>query len=192
MELIEAPLPGVLLLQPTVHGDDRGTFVETFNRATMAGLGVDLEFVQDNQSMSVHPGTVRGLHLQLDPYAQGKLVRVLRGSILDVAVDLRPGSPTYAHHCTVTLDATEGRMFWVPPGFAHGFCTLEADTVVFYKCTALYAPAADRSLRWNDPRLGIDWPVDPADAVLSAKDAAARSLDEIEPELLGAAGGGVS
>ena len=189
MKLIDEPLPGVLLVQPTVHGDDRGTFVETFNRATMAGLGIDLEFVQDNQSTSVHRGTVRGLHLQLDPHAQGKLVRVLRGSILDVAVDLRPGSPSYAQHCSVPLDAAEGRMFWVPPGFAHGFCTLEPDTVVFYKCTALYAPTADRSVRWDDPRLGIDWPVDAAEAVLSAKDAAAPPLDELEPELAAAGGG---
>lgn len=174
---------GVQLLELRVHADERGSFVETFNRATMAGFGIDVEFVQDNQSTSVHPGTVRGLHLQLPPHAQGKLVRVLAGSILDVAVDVRPSSPTFTQHCSVELSSERPEIFWVPPGFAHGFATLEPDTVVAYKCTATYAPAADRSIRFDDPALGIDWPIGAGEAVLSDKDAAAPALADLVDDL---------
>jgi dTDP-4-dehydrorhamnose 3,5-epimerase len=183
MQVISEPMPGVLLLQQRVFSDDRGSFVETFNRSVMAGFGVDVEFVQDNQSTSVRAGTVRGLHLQLPPHAQGKLVRVLAGSILDVAVDVRPSSPTFGQHCSVQLSAERPEVFWVPPGFAHGFATLEPDTVVAYKCTELYAPEADRSIRFDDPALGIDWPVASDAAVLSDKDAAAPLLADLVDDL---------
>ena len=183
MKLIEEPMAGVKLVETTPFADDRGSFTETFNRAKMAAIGIDHEFVQDNESLSVAPGTIRGLHLQLAPHAQGKLVRVLSGSILDVAVDFRPDSPTYKQHCSVTLEADDALAFWVPPGFGHGFCTLEPSTIVAYKVTALYAPEADRSVRWNDSALGIDWPVADSGAVLSAKDAAAPLLADIEGEL---------
>jgi dTDP-4-dehydrorhamnose 3,5-epimerase len=171
------------LIELQVFADDRGSFSETYNSAKFAALGITHEFVQDNESLSTGAGTVRGLHLQLPPYAQGKLVRAMQGSILDVAVDLRPNSPTYLQHATVTLRGEDQLVFWIPPGFAHGFCTLEPGTVVAYKTTALYAPDADRSIRFDDPRLGIDWPVDATAAILSDKDAAAPPLGEIEHEL---------
>ena len=183
VQLVDEPMQGVKLIELVPHADDRGSFTETFNRAKMAALGIDVEFVQDNESVSVHRGTIRGLHLQLPPHAQGKLVRVLRGSITDVAVDLRPASPTYRRSCRVDLRGDDHLAFWIPPGFGHGFCTLEADTVVAYKVTSLYAPDADRSLRWNDPDLAIAWPVGPGDAVLSDKDANAPLLSELEGAL---------
>lgn len=183
MHLTTEPMPGVKLFGLRVFGDDRGSFTETFNRSVMADHGVDFEFVQDNQSMSVRSGTVRGLHLQLPPHGQGKLVRVLAGSILDVAVDVRPSSPTFGQHCSVELSGERPEVFWVPPGFAHGFATLEPDTVVAYKCTALYAPEADRSIRFDDPALGIDWPVTSEKAVLSDKDAAAPLLADVVDDL---------
>lgn len=142
----------------------------------MAGFGIDLEFCQDNESFSSSSGTVRGLHLQVEPHAQGKLVRVLQGAIFDVAVDIRPDSPTFGQHTSVELGAGDNRAFWFPAGFAHGFCTLTENTVVAYKVTALYEPHAERSIRFDDPDLGIDWPVTANDAVLSDKDAAAFGL----------------
>ena len=178
MEVRSELLPGVLELQARVFADARGSVSETFNRRTMAGLGIDADFVQDNESRSTYRGTVRGLHLQADPHAQGKLVRVLRGSIVDVAVDLRPDAPTRLKHARVELCEDDARALWIPPGFAHGFCTLADNTVVAYKVTALYEPHAERSIRFDDPDLGIDWPVDSADAVLSDKDAAAPSFAE--------------
>lgn len=183
MQIVHRPMPDTAVIELQVFGDDRGSFCETYNEAKLAAVGINGHFRQDNQSVSTHAGTVRGLHLQLAPHEQGKLVRVLNGAIFDVALDLRPGSPTYMQHCSVELKAGDNLLFWIPPGFAHGFCTLEPDTVLGYKATALYAPAADRSVQWNDPRLGIDWPVDPTDAVLSAKDAAAPPLSAIEGEL---------
>lgn len=176
MKLLAEPVPGVLELKARVFADNRGSFSETFSRRTMAGLGVDVEFVQDNESFSAGRGTVRGLHLQVDPSAQGKLVRVLRGRIFDVAVDLRADSPTYLQHASIELVAGDARAFWIPTGFAHGFCTLTDDTVVAYKVTDFYDPNAERSIRFDDPDLSIDWPVDPSDAVLSDKDAAAGTL----------------
>ena len=149
----------------------------------MAEFGVDLEFCQDNESFSSSSGTVRGLHLQVEPHAQGKLVRVLRGAIFDVAVDLRPDSPTFAQHISVELTAEDDRTFWFPAGFAHGFCTLADDTLVGYKVTAFYEPHAERSIRFDDPDLGIDWPVDSASAVLSDKDASAPSFADFLAEM---------
>ena len=176
MELLNEPVPGVLELRAQVFEDSRGSFSETFSRRTMSGFGIDQEFVQDNESFSAVTGTVRGLHLQAEPHAQGKLVRVLHGAILDVAVDLRPDSPTFRQHATIELRGGDNRACWIPPGFAHGFCTLADNTVVGYKVTAFFEPQAERSIRFDDPNLGIDWPVDQAAAVLSDKDAAAVSF----------------
>ena len=178
MELLNEPTPGVLELRSQVFEDSRGSFSETFSRRTMAGFGIDLEFCQDNESFSSSSGTVRGLHLQVEPHAQGKLVRVVHGAIFDVAVDIRPDSPTFGQHTSVDLKAGDNRALWIPAGFAHGFCTLADETVVAYKVTALYEPHAERSIRFDDPDLGIDWPVDSDDAVLSDKDAAAPSFAE--------------
>ena len=183
MELLNEPLPGVLELRARVFQDQRGAFSETFSRRTMADFGVDLEFVQDNESYSATRGTVRGLHLQVDPHAQGKLIRVLQGAIFDVAVDLRPDSPTFRRHTAVELVAGDGRAFWMPAGFAHGFCTLTDDTVVTYKVTDFYAPESERSIRFDDPDLGIAWPDAAADAVLSDKDAAAPSFADYLEEM---------
>ena len=178
MELLNEPIPGVLELRSRVLEDERGSFSETFSRRTMAGFGIDLEFCQDNESFSSSSGTVRGLHLQVEPHAQGKLVRVVHGAIFDVAVDIRPDSPTFGQHTSVDLKAGDNRALWIPAGFAHGFCTLADETVVSYKATDFYAPDCERSIRFDDPDLGIDWPVDSADAVLSDKDAAAPSFAE--------------
>ncbi len=164
------PLPGPLLLTVRRFADARGAFAETYSRRDFAAVGVPDEFVQDNWSRSERTGTVRGLHFQRPPHAQGKLVRVLRGRILDVAVDLRRSSPRLGHHVAVELAAGDGRMLYVPPGFAHGFCTLEPATEVAYKVTAEDAPDADAGIAWDDPDLGIDWPVSRRYAVLSDKD----------------------
>lgn len=170
MDVVSELLPGVLELRARRFGDNRGWFSETYNQAGLAAVGIEATFVQDNQSFSAERGTVRGLHLQLPPSEQGKLVRVLAGSIFDVAVDIRPGSETFGRHAAVTLSADEGNLLWVPPGYAHGFCTLEPDTMVFYKVTNFYDPSAERSLLWSDPALGIAWPVESAEARLSDKD----------------------
>lgn len=183
MELIDKPLPGLLEIKTRIHGDLRGSFAETFNRRAFAELGIDVDFVQDNESYSAKMGTVRGLHLQLEPHAQGKLVRVLTGSIFDVAVDLRPDSSTYSQHVGIELSSGDGRMFWIPAGFAHGFCTLRDDTTVTYKVTDFYNPSAERSIRWDDTELEIEWPVSPDAAVLSDKDAAAPSFADFKKTL---------
>ncbi len=182
MKIANEPLPDVKLIELQPFGDDRGRFTETFNRSKLAALGVDHEFVQDNESQSAATGTIRGLHLQLPPHAQGKLVRVLAGSIIDVAVDVRPTSPTYRQHCSVELTGQDDLAFWIPPGFAHGFCTLEPDTTVAYKVTALYAPESDLSIRWDDPDIAIDWPLT-GTPTLSDKDAAAPTLRDVEGKL---------
>lgn len=164
-------LKGVVLLRPKKFVDARGYFVETFNAMAYAKAGIDSVFVQDNQSWSIRAGTIRGLHFQRPPDPQAKLVRVLRGSILDVAVDLRRGSPTYGQWCKATLTATEGEQLFVPRGFAHGFCTLEAETEVAYKVDGYYSPSCDAGLRWDDPDLAIPWPFGKADISCSEKDA---------------------
>jgi dTDP-4-dehydrorhamnose 3,5-epimerase len=163
-------LPGPLLIAPRRFSDARGFFLETFSAPDFWSLGIEDAFVQDNQSCSVKRGTVRGLHFQLAPKAQAKLVRVLRGRILDVAVDLRRGSPFFGCHVAVELNADESNQLYIPVGFAHGFCTLEPDTEIAYKVSSLYAPELDRGLAWNDPKLGIAWPVSESEAELSAKD----------------------
>ncbi|MCI0466492.1 MAG: dTDP-4-dehydrorhamnose 3,5-epimerase [Beijerinckiaceae bacterium] len=165
-------LDGIKFFQPKKFGDARGFFFESYNARNYAEAGVDCAFVQDNQSYSQAAGTVRGLHFQTPPAAQAKLVRVLRGAILDVAVDIRRGSPTYGRWCSMTLTASGGEQIFLPAGFAHGFCTLEQDTEVAYKVDDYYSPSCDAGLRWDDPELAIAWPVAAADAVVSAKDAA--------------------
>ncbi|MEX6509166.1 dTDP-4-dehydrorhamnose 3,5-epimerase [Jiella sp. M17.18] len=163
-------IPDVLVLTCPRHGDDRGFFSETYNRNRFAEAGIAMEFVQDNHSLSAEPGTVRGLHFQTPPFAQDKLVRVVRGAILDVAVDLRTGSPTYGQHVSAVISAKAWNQILVPIGFAHGFVTLEPDTEVVYKVSNVYSPEHDKGLLWNDPALGIDWGVSEAAAILSAKD----------------------
>jgi dTDP-4-dehydrorhamnose 3,5-epimerase len=153
------PLSGLFLLSPRVFADDRGSFTETWNAATFAAAtGCDGVFVQDNQSIS-HAWVLRGLHHQAAPHAQGKLVRVASGAIWDVAVDIRPDSPTYGSHYGTELSAENGLQLWIPPGFAHGFLSLRPDTMVHYKCTALYHPPSERTLHWADPHLDIPWPL---------------------------------
>lgn len=165
-----ARLKDVKLIETQRFGDSRGYFSETYNGRHFAECGIDVQFVQDNQSWSAERGTLRGLHFQTPPCAQAKLVRVLRGSILDVVVDIRAGSPTFGAHEKVVLDAAMGRQVFVPIGFAHGFVTCEPDTEVLYKVSDFYSAAHDAGLSWNDPALGIDWQLNGADPVVSAKD----------------------
>lgn len=167
---VETRIPDVKVLVPGKFGDHRGFFSETYNKRALAGIGIDLDFVQDNDTMSAEKGTVRGLHFQVEPFSQHKLVRVVRGAILDVAVDVRRGSPTFGQHVAVELSAETWNQILVPIGFAHGFCTLEPDSHIVYKVTNYYSPDHDRGLRWDDPALGIDWPVTPDAAVLSDRD----------------------
>ncbi len=160
MQVLSTSLPEVKLIVPNIFRDERGFFCETYNQRTlMVEAGIDAVFVQDNHSRSEQAGVVRGLHFQTDPSAQGKLVRVVAGAIFDVAVDIRSGSPTYGQHMSVILSADNFVQAWIPVGFAHGFCTLEAGTEVIYKVTAPYDAACDRGLAWDDPALKIQWPV---------------------------------
>jgi dTDP-4-dehydrorhamnose 3,5-epimerase len=169
----------VVLIQPTRLGDNRGYFSETFRADFFRKNVGPWDFIQDNQSLSADAGTVRGLHFQLDPHAQGKLVRCLAGAILDVAVDIRAGSPTYGKHVKAELTADNGYQLWVPPGFAHGFCTLQPNSMISYKVTDYYSPEHDHGLLWNDPDLQVDWPVNADMAVISAKDRVQPKLAEL-------------
>lgn len=171
MKAEKLEIADVRLLTPVRHGDARGFFSETYNERTLSEAGIQARFVQDNHSLSTDRGVVRGLHFQTPPHAQDKLVRVSRGSILDVAVDIRRGSPTYGRHVAVKLSAENWQQLWVPKGFAHGFCTLEPDTEVIYKVTDYYAPECDKGIAWNDPALGLDWPITIEEAIVSGKDA---------------------
>ncbi|MDO8380112.1 dTDP-4-dehydrorhamnose 3,5-epimerase [Phenylobacterium sp.] len=173
-------LPEVLLITPRRHGDARGWFVETWSRRAFADAGLDVDFVQDNHAFSAQAGTVRGLHFQTAPHPQAKLLRALRGAILDVAVDIRAGSPTYGRWVSATLTAERGEQLFVPRGFAHGYCTLTPDTEIAYKVDGLYAPQTEGSVLWNDPDIGIDWP-DFAGASLSEKDKVAPRLKDLAP-----------
>lgn len=170
MDVVSLDIPDVKIIRPKKFGDHRGFFSETYTKKTFEAAGLHYDFVQDNHSLSAEVGTVRGLHFQLPPFAQDKLVRVVRGAILDVAVDIRKGSPTFGRHVSAVISAAEWNQILVPIGFAHGFCTLEPDTEVIYKVTNYYSPEHDRGLLWNDPELGIDWPVSADKAHLSAKD----------------------
>lgn len=171
MEIKTTDLPGVLLLKPRRFADARGYFVETYNQRVFEEAGVKAQFIQDNQSFSVKTGTIRGLHFQVPPDAQTKLVRASRGKIFDVAVDLRLGSPTYGRWIGAILTADAGEQLLIPRGFAHGFCTLEPDTEVSYKVDAFYSPKCDGGIIWSDPTFKIDWPLEGGAAVLSDKDA---------------------
>ena len=178
MQVIDTPIPDVKLIEPRVFGDPRGYFLEAWNERLFAAAGIDDTFVQDNHSRSAK-GVFRGLHYQLN-VPQGKLVRVTNGAVFDVAVDIRASSPTFGKWVGYELSAANHRMLWIPPGFAHGFLTLQDNTDFLYKCTALYHPEFDRSVRWNDPAIGIEWPVSEANPTLSAKDKAAPLLANAE------------
>lgn len=170
MEVEKLEIPEIRILTPKKFGDHRGFFSETYNKRALADQGIEIDFVQDNHSFSAERGTIRGLHFQTPPYAQDKLVRVAKGSVLDVAVDIRRGSPTYGKFVSAVISAEAWNQILVPIGFAHGLCTLEPDTVVIYKVSNYYAPDHDLGLLWNDPEIGIDWPVGEDDAKLSDKD----------------------
>lgn len=170
MEIEPLSLPEVRVLRPVKHGDERGFFSETYNRRAAFEAGIDIDFVQENHAFSAEKGTVRGLHFQTPPFAQAKLVRVVRGAILDVAVDLRVGSPTFGRHVSAVISAKDWNQILVPTGFAHGLVTLEPDTEVLYKVSSYYSPEHDKGVLWNDPDLGIDWGLGPHEAVLSEKD----------------------
>ncbi len=175
----ETALPGVLVLEPARFHDARGFFSESWNRARLTDAGIDIDFVQDNHSLSHAAGTLRGLHFQTPPRAQAKLVRCGRGRLFDVAVDIRRGSPTFGQWVGEELSCDNGRQLLIPEGFLHGFVTREPDTEVLYKCSAPYAPDCDRAVRFDDPALGIDWGIAPGDVILSDKDAAAPSLAQL-------------
>ena len=179
MIIHDTPLPGVKLIEPTVFGDARGFFMETWNARAFAGAGLDLSWVQDNHSRSAK-GVLRGIHYQ-SPDPQGKLVRVTAGAVWDVAIDLRRSSPMFGQWFGIELSADNKRMLWVPPGFGHGFLTLADGTDFLYKCTAFYAPAYEHCIRWDDPALAIRWPLDPGQApAVSAKDSGGVSLAQAE------------
>ena len=175
MDIQTTPLEGLLLLTPRRFGDARGFFAETWNAARFADAGLDLTFVQDNHSLSAEVGTIRGLHFQAPPSAQGKLVRCGRGALYDVAVDIRAGSPTYGQWYGAELSAENGQMLWIPEGFAHGFVTRAPETEICYKCTGFYDPSTEGAVRWDSA--GIDWGV--ADPILSDKDAVAEPLADL-------------
>ena len=178
MEIVQTSLSGVLVLTPRRFGDDRGWFMESWNRETLARHGIEIDFVQDNHSFSAAKGTVRGLHYQAPPRSQAKLVRVAKGAVMDVAVDVRPGSATYGEWVGVELSAKNGQQMLIPQGFLHGFATLTPDVELLYKCSDVYAPDCDGAVAWNDPDLNIDWGIDPAAAILSDKDRVAPPLAE--------------
>ena len=180
MEVVETDLPGVVVLTPKKFGDHRGFFSEVYNRSLFAKAGIDVDFVQDNHSLSAETGVVRGLHYQLNPMAQAKLIRVVRGAILDVVVDVRRDSPTFGKHVKEILSTENWRQVYVPVGFAHGFATLAPNTEVVYKVTSYYSPTHERGLRWNDPALGIDWGIDESRAVLSERDRKHPVLSELK------------
>ena len=180
MKVIETNLPGVLILEPRVFGDARGFFQETWQRERYRQAGIEADFVQDNLSFSGR-GVLRGLHFQ-NPNAQGKLVQVLQGEVFDVAVDIRRGSPTFGQWASVTLSSDNKRQFYVPPDFAHGFCVISETALFSYKCTDLYNPEAECAIRWDDPAIGIDWPV--TNPSLSEKDEKALALHQLPEERL--------
>ncbi len=181
LEIRPLDIADVKLVIPHIHRDARGFFSETYSRQAMSAAGIAAEFVQDNHSLSAEVGTLRGLHFQVPPRAQGKLVRVTRGSVFDVAVDIRVGSPTFGRHVSAVISAENWAQMWVPAGFAHGYCTLEPNTEVIYKVTDYYAPDCDRGLQWDDADLGIKWPVARSVVRLSDKDRKQPALKELPP-----------
>jgi dTDP-4-dehydrorhamnose 3,5-epimerase len=178
LDIQTTPLPGLLILTPVRHGDARGFFSESWNRQRMTDAGIEIDFVQDNHSLSARPGTLRGLHFQSPPHAQTKLVRCGRGRLHDVAVDIRRGSPTYGQWFGIELSFANGRQLLVPEGFLHGFVTREPDTEIIYKCSDYYAPDCDGAVHWQS--CGVDWGVAAEDVTLSDKDAAAPALADFD------------
>ena len=170
MQIVETEIAEVKVIKPVRHVDARGFFSEVFKESALREHGIDIPFVQDNHSLSASKGVVRGLHFQIPPFAQAKLLRVTRGSIFDVAVDMRSGSPSFGRHVSAVLSAADWNQIFIPEGFAHGYCTLEPDTEVLYTVSAYYSAEHDRGLRWNDPALGIAWPVSADEASMSDKD----------------------
>lgn len=180
MEVIKTEIEGVVIIEPKIFGDERGYFFESFNAAKFARkVGVNTVFVQDNESKSKY-GVLRGLHFQKGEFAQSKLVRVVEGRVIDVAVDIRRGSPTFGKHVAVELSKENKRQLFIPRGFAHGFAVLSEEAVFQYKCDNLYAPDHEGAIAWNDPKIGIDWQIRPEDAILSEKDKKHPTLDEAE------------
>ncbi len=185
LQVEETAIPAVKIVTPRRFGDTRGFFSEVYSRKAFAEAGIDLDFVQDNHSLSGPQGTVRGLHFQSPPHAQDKLIRVIRGAIYDVAVDIRRGSSTYGRHVAVELSADNWTQLLVPAGFAHGFQTLSEGAEVLYKVTDYYAPETEHGLLWNDPALEIDWPLGPEEATLNARDSAWPRLAELQSPFTG-------
>ena len=169
MNIVKTPIEGLVIIEPKVWKDDRGYFFESYNQDAFKKAGINLDFVQDNQSYS-HKNALRGLHAQAPPFAQGKLVRVIQGKVLDIAVDIRKNSVTYGQHFSIELSGENNKMFYVPPGFLHGFLTLENETIFSYKCTGIFDKNAELGAMWNDKDLGIDWGIDIKNALVSAKD----------------------
>jgi dTDP-4-dehydrorhamnose 3,5-epimerase len=169
MNFIETEIKDLFIIEPKIWKDDRGYFFESYNKQSFEDAGIHVNFVQDNQSLS-QKGTLRGLHAQANPFAQGKLVRVIQGSVLDIAVDIRKGSETYGQYEAVELTGENNRMLWIPPGFLHGFLTLENDTIFAYKVSGLYHKPSEFGIIWNDPELNIDWGIAPDQIILSEKD----------------------
>ena len=177
MEIIDTTIPDLKIIQPRIFGDARGYFFESYHKEKLAELGLHADFVQDNQSLSAK-NVIRGLHFQKPPFAQGKLVRVITGRAMDVAVDIRKGSPTYGKHVCTLLSSEKNNMFWIPEGFAHGFVALEDNTIFAYKTTNYYNKASEDAIRWNDPDIGIDWNVD--QPIISEKDQQSRFFKDFE------------
>lgn len=179
MRVLKTDIEGVLIVEPTVHGDQRGYFMESFSeRDFEAATGLNVRFVQDNESRSKR-GVLRGLHFQMEPYAQAKLVRVVQGRVFDVAVDIRPGSATFGRYVAVELSADNHRQLFIPKGFAHGYVVLEEDTVFQYKCDEYYHPESEDGVAWNDPQIGIEWPLTESEIILSPKDTNRKLLCEL-------------
>ncbi|MCK9379331.1 MAG: dTDP-4-dehydrorhamnose 3,5-epimerase [Candidatus Moranbacteria bacterium] len=184
MNIIKTKIEGLLVVEPQVFGDERGFFVETFNKKRYQEVGIDLEFVQDNLSKS-SKGVLRGLHWQTPPFAQGKLVQVISGAVLDVAVDIRFGSPTFGQYVAVELSGENKKQFWIPPGFAHGFVSLEEDTIFSYKCTNLYNKESERGVMWNDLDINVDWQLEKygiSNPIISEKDQNKKLFKDIEKD----------
>jgi len=177
MEIIKTDIPDLYIIKPRVFEDHRGYFFESYNKEAFLKNGIDQNFVQDNESKS-GKNVLRGLHFQKPPFAQGKLVRVIKGAVLDVAVDLRKSSPTYGQWSSIELTEDNKLMYWIPPGFAHGFVTLAEETIFFYKCTNIYNKASEGSILWNDPDLNIDWGID--HPILSEKDQSAPLFKDFD------------
>ena len=179
MELIKAPIQGLLIFKPKIFLDERGYFFESWSKQNYKKFGVDVDFFQDNESSS-KKGVLRGLHFQNPPFEQGKLVRVIKGAVLDIVVDIRKDSATYGEHFSIKLSDENKKVFWIPPGFAHGFVTLEDDTIFMYKCSQLYNKNSEGSLAWNDPDLNIDWKVE--NPIISPKDMIAGSFKDFKSQ----------